>query len=107
MLSALLDLREDTPELKPKPKAQSDKPGVDPKYFSKIKSFLEKHSDGTGYQVRHTWCRNRQVTMGISFTYPLTEDETIEVDLSLSPYFSDHHHLLTVVQNADRKERKL
>ena len=44
--------------------------------------------------------------MGITFTYPLSDDETIEVDLSLSPYFSDHDHLLTVVQKADKKDRK-
>jgi hypothetical protein len=94
LLSTSLDLRE-------------DKPAIDPTYFWKIKSFLEKHSDGTGYIVRQTWCCNRKVTMGISFTYPLLEDETIEVDLSLSPYFSDHHHLLTAVQKANRKERKL
>ena len=106
MLSTPLDLREDKPE--PKPKVQSDKgPGVDPKYFLRIKSFLEKHSVGTDYEVRQTWCCNSKVTMGISFIYPLMEDETIEVDLSLSLYFSDHHHLLTVVQEANRKERKL
>ena len=104
--STPLDLGED--KLEPKPKSQSDKgPGIDPIYFLKIKSFLEKHSVGTDYEIRHTWCYNRKVMMGISFIYPLTEDETIEVDLSLSPYFSDHHHLLTVVQKAHRKERKV
>ena len=86
---------------------REDRPAIDRKYFSKIKRFLEKHSDGTRYEFRHTWYLKRKVRMGISFTYPLMEDETIEVDVSLSPYFSDHHHLLTVVQNANVKERKL
>ena len=44
--------------------------------------------------------------MGITFTYPLSDDDTIEVDLSLSPYFSDHNHLLTFIRMADKKERK-
>ena len=45
--------------------------------------------------------------MGITFTYPLPEDETIEVDISLSPYYSNTDDLLTFVRMADKKERKL
>ena len=84
-----------------------EEPVVHRDYFPKIMSFLKKHCEGvTKYEYRQTWYMNKKVIMGITFTYPLSEDDTIEVDLSLSPYFSDHHHLLTTVQNAIRKKRK-
>ena len=88
---------------------REEEPVVRPEYqyFLKIVSFLKKHSGQiTQYEYRKSLYKKRRVIMGITFTYPLSDDETIEVDLSLSPYFSDHHHLLTFVQMADKKERK-
>ena len=44
---------------------------------------------------------------GITFPYPLPDNETIDVDLSLSPMFREHHQFLTALNEMNQKERKL
>ena len=80
-----------------------------PRLLKNIKEFLEKCSDGTHYDYKYRcpYVNKKKVFMGITFTYRLSINETIEVDLSLSPKFSDHHDMLSSMQGATKQKRKL
>ena len=74
--------------------------------FEQIKLFLSEHSDGSQYKYHEPFVKNKKVVMGIRFIHPLPENETITVDLSLSPRFPNHRDLLRHIQ-ANKKEKKL
>lgn len=76
--------------------------------FTKIKQYLKKHCDITTSEDLYVHVNRRKIYQGIKFTYPLNEKDTIEVDLTVSPQFENHYHLVRSIESiSDRRSRRL